>query len=184
MKTIKLLLCIVLLGLSTINAQENMSSNIKFGIKGGVNYSKFKGADTKNKIGFVVGFYAKKNVSDKFSLQSELLYSTLGAKLKIDNSKIKLNFISIPFVLRFHPMDKFSIEGGTKLGYLLSGKGNGFKKKNFKKIDYGLVVGLGYQISDNMGIGIRYYRGLSNMSKISNTSLKNSALQLSLSINL
>ncbi|HHC79153.1 MAG TPA: PorT family protein [Flavobacteriia bacterium] len=184
MKTIKVLVCAVLLGIITVNAQENQPDNIEFGVKGGVHLSKFKSGSNKNKTGLMAGFFLQKEWSEKFAFRAELLYAALGAKSKVNKNKVKLNYINVPLLLKFYPVDKLSIEGGGQLGYLLGGKGQGFQKSNYKKFDYGISAGIGYLISENLELGIRYYRGLANISKVNNASLKNTAFQLSLALTL
>ena len=59
------------------NAQE-----IKYGAKLGLNISSFSGdvIGSKSLIGLQVGGFAEIKVNDKFAFQSELFYSTQGAK--------------------------------------------------------------------------------------------------------
>ena len=181
MRTIKLVVCALLLGIMTSNAQE--SQNFEFGIKGGLNLSKFRNGSFKNKKGLMAGIFTSYKLSERFAIQSEALYSVQGAKSKNSSGKIKLNYINIvPVLVKFYPIDKLNLQAGPQIGYLLSGKGSGFRKKDYKKLDFGIVLGLGYSISDNLEAGIRYHYGLADISKIG--AVKNAVVQFSLALKL
>ncbi len=183
MRIIKLTLCVILLGVITLNAQENQKSSIQFGIKGAVNLSKFRDTPSKYKIGYAAGLFTQYSFSEKIAFQSEIVFSTQGAKLKSNSGKVKLNYINIaPALIKFYPIDKLNFQAGPQIGYLLSGKGAGFQKKDFKKFDYGMVLGVGYSISDNLEIGIQYNHGLADVSKIG--TIKNSVVQFSFALKL
>lgn len=65
------------MGLTTVNEQE-----VTFGAKAGVNFANVTG-DVENadsKIGFHVGRIVEIAISEKFSIQPELLYSAKGYK--------------------------------------------------------------------------------------------------------
>ena len=111
----------------------------------------------------VVGMFAEFKVSNKFSIQPELLYSRQGAKV---GSK-KLNYINVPVLVKFYPINKFSIEAGPQVGYLLSIKGGTLSKSDYKKIDLSAVMGFNYQLNDEIGIGARYNLGLKDITKTS-----------------
>ena len=114
------------------NAQD-----VKYGIKGGLNISNFtgdtEGFDFKSKAGFNVGGFVEIKLSEKFSIQPELLYSSQGAKLEnigdyVDDvfytGDIKFNFsyINVPVMFKYYVAEKFSIEAGPQIGFLVSAK--------------------------------------------------------------
>ncbi|EZH76015.1 hypothetical protein ATO12_04290 [Aquimarina atlantica] len=183
-KTIKLVVCVVLFGGMTISAQEKQKG-IEFGIKAGGNVTEFRNASSKFKIGVMGGVFSQYKFSEKLAIRSEVLYSAQGAKSKIGSRKIKLNYINVlPAIIKFYPINKLSLEAGPHVGYLLGGKGAGFVKRDFKKIDYGVALGIGYSLTDNLEVGIRYNLGLVDITKESNTSFKNSVFQAGLSLKL
>ncbi|PKV51664.1 outer membrane protein with beta-barrel domain [Aquimarina sp. MAR_2010_214] len=183
-KTIRLMLCTVLLGIITISAQEKQKG-IEFGIKAGANLTEFRNASSNFKIGIMGGVFSQYRLSEKLAIRSEILYSAQGAKSKISSGKIKLNYINVlPAMIKFYPIKKLNLEAGPHVGYLLSGKGAGFVKSNFKKIDYGVALGIGYSLTDNLEVGIRYNLGLVDITKVSTTSFKNSVFQAGLAYKL
>ena len=151
------------------NAQET-----KFGVKAGLNMSNFSGdvEDNSAKIGFQVGGFAEIKISDKFAVQPELLYSLQGAKYSGEGDDLNYNFsyLNIPVMAKFFVAEGFSLEAGPQLGILTSAKvtdGNDSEdiKEFFESIDFGLNFGAGYDVAENINIGLRYSLGLSNIAK-------------------
>ncbi|MBQ0735424.1 porin family protein [Aquimarina celericrescens] len=183
MKTIKkgtLILALLFMGAITANAQSNIDG-LKFGIKGGANLAKLKNVDSKAKIGLVAGVFTEYGFSDKFSLRSEVLFSVQGAKAKGSSEKVKLNYINaLPALIKFYPVKKFSLEAGPQIGLLISKKGGGLLKSDYRKLDYGLTLGAGFHIIENIEIGARYYLGLRDITKTPGE-VKNAVFQFTLS---
>jgi opacity protein-like surface antigen len=168
------------------NAQD-----VKFGAKGGLNISNFSGdtdgLDLKSRVGFNVGGFVEIKLSDKLTIQPELLYSTQGAKA--DNAEVELNnavytadvefnlsYINIPVMFKYYVAEKFNIEAGPQIGFLTSAKTKtsvvGFNGSNeqdvkdiFESIDFGLNLGAGYDFTEHFSAGVRYNLGLSNIAK-------------------
>ncbi|RZJ55927.1 MAG: PorT family protein [Flavobacterium sp.] len=160
------------------NAQET-----KFGVKAGVNLANVGGdfEDTSSKIGFHVGGFAEFKLSDKFSIQPELLFSTQGAKSDGQeedgiayDAKLNLSYLNIPVMAKFYVAEKFSLEAGPQIGFLLSAKSKyeagSFSedvdvKDAYESIDFGVNFGAGYDFTENLSAGVRYNLGLANIAK-------------------
>ena len=169
MKKLLLIGAIALSGASMVNAQ-------KIGAKAGVNIATIGGdvKDTKSKVGFHVGLYAEWAIAEKFSIQPEVLYSAQGAEGKEDGVDLKMNldYINIPVMFKYKATDKLSIEAGPQVGFLINSK---FKaesiegdasmdaKDAFKKIDFSIGLGAGYDITEKFNVGVRYMAGVSNI---------------------
>lgn len=188
---------IAILSLGFVNAQE-----FKFGVKGGLNVANLnfsgQGApSTSSLVGFHIGGFAEIKVSDKFSIQPELLYSTQGAKFEITQEGVtinsfKLGYINLPVMAKYYVANKFNLEVGPQIGFLTSAKANASGlgstvdvgvKKAFESVDFGLNFGAGYDFTENVSAGVRYNVGLSNIAKTEdadNDTVKNSVLSLSL----
>lgn len=171
------------------NAQE-----VKFGVKGGINLSNFTGdiEDNTSKVGFQVGGFAEIKVSDKFSVQPELLYSEQGTKYDGDEDfKYNFSYLNVPVMAKYYVADKFSLEAGPQIGFLLSAKAKGEEgdisvdadvKDFFETIDLGLNFGAGYDFTENLSAGLRYNLGLLNIAKTEDgddSKLNNSVFSLS-----
>ena len=185
---------------SFANAQD-----VKFGAKAGLNISSITGDDTEDlssKIGFQVGGFAEIKISDKFAIQPELLYSAQGAKAEYtyedydvdtetffdvtEKSTIKLAYLNIPVMAKYYVTEGFSLEAGPQIGFLMSAKEDSEDRKEFlNSTDFGFNVGAGYNLNEQMSLGLRYNIGLSDIEKdldLGASGSKNSSLQLSLSL--
>lgn len=199
----KVLLSLGLLVGVSFAAQAQSAS---FGVKAGVSLTNVTGdntQDVKNLVGFHGGLVANFAVNDVFSIQPELLYSMKGAKVEESTSlggttysdKItsRLHYIDVPVLARVNAGGLF-FELGPQVGFLVAAKqkqevsggiGSGTYdtdiKDQLRTVDFGYVAGLGYQVSNGPGIGLRYNGGFSdtNKSSSSNSSaVRNSAFQL------
>ncbi|MRX69327.1 Opacity protein [Flavobacterium resistens] len=167
-----------------VKAQE-----IKYGIKGGLNVANLSEnfyASNSPKTGFHIGGFAQIRLSEKFVFQPEVLFSTQGTK--VDNASIydgqnryfgsviqNLNYINVPLMFKYYAIEKFSIEAGPQIGFLTSEttkiEVHGVNEtkidanNSYKNFDFGLNLGVGYDITKNITVGTRYNLGLSNIGK-------------------
>jgi len=191
MKKVLFILAIAIAATGSVNAQD-----VKIGAKVGLNLANitgdFDGDDLDAKTGFNLGVFAEISLSDKLICQPELLFSTQGAKLEETNYNysLKLNYLNIPLMIKYAVTDKFALELGPQVGFLLSANEeetfNGETasdeedvKDYFKSIDFGLNFGASFDVSEKIIIGARYNLGLSNISDIEDINVKNSLFSLS-----
>ena len=176
----------VVMAMQFATSQTNTdSAGIKFGFKGGVNFSNLyaENVDDNNVLtGFQAGVFAKVPISSSFAIQPELLYSTKGAELVYNNafvngtSTFRLNYIELPILAVINISENFNIHAGPYVAYLVDGKAtndsqgtlfdmeNNLTNDDFNKFDAGLAVGAGFD-ADNLGFGIRYNYGLQTVGK-------------------
>ena len=187
----KIILTVAVFTIGFVNAQE-----VKYGAKAGLNFANLTGdvEDASMKIGFNVGGFAEIKVSDKFSVQPELLYSTQGAKSEESfegetiESEWNLSYLNIPIMAKYYVSEKFSLEAGPQIGFLLGSKVKVESievdfKDNTESIDFGLNIGTAYDFTENLFAGLRYNIGLSNVAKTESgddTKINNSVISLSL----
>jgi opacity protein-like surface antigen len=187
----KIILTVAVFTIGFVNAQE-----VKYGAKAGLNFANLTGdvEDASMKIGFNVGGFAEIKVSDKFSVQPELLYSTQGAKSEESfegetiESEWNLSYLNIPIMAKYYVSEKFSLEAGPQIGFLLGSKVKVESievdfKDNTESIDFGLNIGSAYDFTENLFAGLRYNIGLSNVAKTESgddTKINNSVISLSL----
>jgi len=172
MKKIALLLLIFLPGL--ISAQD-----IRFGVKGGFNLANFQGEDNGGhyKFGGYAGLFASYNFTDIVGLQTEVMYAQQGFRDHIDgeSATISLDYITVPLLVKFslRNYEQFKFLLGPQVGYLLRSKEDPDvysddnpvaqilpKSDTFEDFDYGAVLGLEYEFSDQFLLNARYYHGL------------------------
>jgi outer membrane protein with beta-barrel domain len=199
---------------TSLFAQEQQTStenslSPKFGIKGGVNLTNMYVQDVSDenmKVGFNAGFFAKLPITKGFSIQPELLYSSKGAKETYNNFiegegeyRFNLNYIELPVLAVINVAKNFNVHVGPYVSYLAAANIKDLKDdgtideiteldaENFNRFDYGLVGGLGIDIS-NFTLGARYNYGLREIGKSGSLSgeltkdSKNSAISLYIGI--
>lgn len=101
--------------------------------------------------------------------------------------KLTMNYISVPLMVQMRPFEKFYIEAGPEFSYFINGKNKGditttttsgnvtnttqvshsedINKDDINKFNFGLGLGLGYDITSNIGINARYVNSLTNINK-------------------
>lgn len=169
----------------TFSQSSSDSSKLKFGVKGGVNFSNLYTSNTVDEnvlIGFNAGLFARLPITKTFAIQPELLYTTKGSELKYNNafvngtSTFRLNYIELPVLLVINLTNNFNLHIGPYVSYLLDGKAkndvqgtlfdieNNLKNEDYNKFDTGLSAGLGFD-TETIGFGVRYNYGLQKVGK-------------------
>lgn len=131
---------------------SGMNAQVKYGVKAGYNLSNISAKSTAssvrfllgNKSGFNVGGFVEYGLGNNLSLQGEVLYSNVGAKLTVDtdklneeqlrnlpeigeldfkkaNATLSLSQISVPVSLKY-TFDKFSVLGGCTINFKAGAK--------------------------------------------------------------
>jgi hypothetical protein len=174
--------------LSTLSIAQ---SELTFGVKGGANFTGFHtGSSTfSSEFGINLGGIAEYSLSDRFSIQAELLFNQKAGTFTIrDNSNFvlgsvvsKLGYIDIPIIAKIYIGDKFSFQVGPQFGFNISEKTefNGSEiESELKTLDTAIVGGFGYQFKQGLFIQARYGYGLSEV--FEDDKYKNSVISLSL----
>ncbi|HEV8287305.1 MAG TPA: porin family protein [Chitinophagaceae bacterium] len=192
MKTKLLSLVIALL------VSQLMMAQFHLGIKAGANITKIDGKSFKEefKYGYNLGGFAEIGLGPKFSFQPEVLFNqystTLDSSYKSiyqnviasDQSKVKLNYLTIPLLLDYKFLGPIHLQAGPQFGILMSQDKNFLQngKEAFKNGDFSLAAGAQIKLSQLRVTG-RYLIGLSNINDIDNQDKwKNQVIQLSLGI--
>ncbi len=185
MKKLFLVAAIAVFGFTSVNAQE-----VTFGAKAGLNLASASGDETddiKARTAFHVGVVAEIAISDVFSVQPDLLYSSQGAKADEGDGEIKLDYINLPIMAKYYVAEGFSVEAGPQVGFLMSAKfDDGDNEEDIKDemsgIDFGFNIGVGYKMESGLNFAARYNVGLSNVWDYEGSddfSQKNSVIQVS-----
>jgi len=200
----KLLLSIITLTfMLQANAQEG---TIQFGAKAGLNLTTLNGdiEGAKGRTSFHLGGMAEIPITNKLSIQPELLFSSQGAKT--EGATLVFNYLNVPVMAKYYVTNELSLEAGPQIGYLLSanlkyetsGDNNPGPntteersstkaaekedvKDDVKSIDFGINFGLGYKMENGLNFGLRYNLGLANANNFENSSqeFKNGVFQIS-----
>ncbi len=182
----KKLLILFIFCVSYTNAQS-----LRYGVKGGLNISQFTKTENEMnpKMGFHLGGLVEFQVTQKFYVQPELLFSTLGANQYINtvNQDIRLSYLSIPVVGKFYLKGGFCIEGGVYASFNV-GATQGKNENSISlsettsSLDYGVCAGINYILPNSLSFGARFNMGTNgafeNDDETQNT-VQNAFLQLS-----
>lgn len=168
------------------------------GVKGGLNVANANGTNGYfgPRVGFHAGVFAASNPSRRVSLQAEVLYSQKGFRHntvfdagQAGSQPVRFRFnsthLDIPLVVKCRVFKRFTPYAGPQASVTIG------RNANVKGVqaDYvsisgggGLVVGvaagLGYRITNRLGIDVRYTRDLHG------NTIYNHALQTGLSFGL
>lgn len=132
--------------------------------------------------GYSAGLKAGMDVLYEFGINAELLYTHYGTSFYeriVDphwSRTFSLNYAELPVMIRYKE-DKFYLEAGPQIGYLLNSKDilTNFNQKDiistdkakFSMLNYAIVVGSGFMVYEyekyNLFLGARFSYGFSNV---------------------
>jgi len=183
-------LLLFLLFSSFESAQET-----RFGVKAGPSYSSIVGDLTdglKFRFSGHLGVFLEVDLSYKFKLQPELVYSSQGFQFSSDlasiqtgapvagendfRTNVQLNYLTIPLIGKFSLNENLTVDFGPQFGFLLNQvtiiknldeiDGTDLARRTSIsgdfQLDYGAAVGLGILLNDNFSLSPRAYIGLRN----------------------
>jgi len=134
----KLLLFLIII----ISLQIASAQNVVYGVKGGLNYSKYienfdSAIKYKSKLGYQIGGFVKIELTNNLFVQPELLFILQGTKFDINlfelhlpqedlnvlpsnasNVKINESNIVLPVMLKYYIINNLNVEIGPQLDYM------------------------------------------------------------------
>ncbi|NBL64475.1 outer membrane beta-barrel protein [Flavobacterium sp. NST-5] len=179
----KLLFATLLLCAVSFSAEAQL---VRFGVKGGVNFSNFNGGvdgiDYSGRTGWHAGALVEIGVTENFKIQPEALFSSQGAD--VDGvGDFNLDYVSVPVLAKFYIVtDKLSLDFGPQFSFLVNESEEAFDDVldggSNNSFDFALAGGLGLDITDSFFAQARYTIGLTEVSK--DADVKNAVFQVSL----
>lgn len=190
----------------------NLQAQTAFGVKAGYNLSNMKwqvsGFNDYNfdsKSYFYIGALAERHLSDKFSLQAEVLYTELGGKsgeesittivgnevveMGSNSSTFTTSQIQVPISAKYYFIPKFSLSAGMNFGFSFNSKvKNSFnsdqtpsgKTELFKTLNIFPFLGTEYKFADHFFADARYHFNFFNTAIANAPPTKISFLQIGL----
>ncbi|BAV09362.1 Outer membrane protein beta-barrel domain-containing protein [Filimonas lacunae] len=190
MKRAFLLLVIMAFAAAGVQAQQKQKEKIKrvyYGLKAGMNFSNISGEGIKSSLqqGVDFGAFAEVKLSKRFDFVPELYYSLHnlkrtddfqtryfedGVALSSSDEKIKLHYLSVPLLFRFHATSVIAVDAGPQYNLLVYEDDNLLKdsKPSFKKSEFAVAGGITLTL-DKFRIFGRYTYGVSNVLDIPTT---------------
>jgi hypothetical protein len=176
---------VVLFSLISVN---NCYSQISYGIKSGINIATIDNLIEfqKNRVGWYVGTFVTLDLSKKWVLEADLLYSSKGTSASKQVGPLEItsrfNYVNVPVLLGYKLHTRSSILIGPELGYLTSvrtfyGKSGNFNtSKNYpSKFDIGLATGLHISIITKLGVEFRYVYGFKTLYYVDDYGVRHSS---------
>lgn len=134
---------------------------------------------------FLGGLFVSVPLTDKLSLQPEVLYSRKGNQISSSNSRFirrfNAHYINVPIMLQYQVLNRLTVELGPEISYLLStGISYGLftefvslsdnpsfhelQLASYRDLDVALNLGLGYQLWNRWSVNLRYNLGVLDIS--------------------
>jgi len=188
------LLCLI----TVLLISQAMMAQFHLGLRVGTNLSKIEGKSFKQEFqyGYLLGGFAEIGLGNKFFLQPEVLFnqytSTLDSNfshiyqgaITNDQSKVKLNYLSIPVILNYKLLGPISIQAGPQYAILIDQSKTLLQNggRAFKSGDMSLLAGVQVKVAMLRVTG-RYIVGLNNINDIDNQDKwRNQNIQLSVGL--
>jgi hypothetical protein len=168
------------------------SANAQFGAKAALNISTYRGDDIEGAsslLGVNLGVYYNAALSENFSIEPQVDFSTEGVKAEGEDAKFKNSFINLSVLARYNSSGGFFVGTGPQFGLMVSAKAEQsgvsvdaddfFKSTN---ISWALTTGFQPPTSAFGGF-IRYNFGLTNIFEAEDADVKTSVFQVGLRYN-
>lgn len=180
----------LLLAAGMISAQNKTT---KYGVFAGMNISGLTGSDAdgfKSRTGFHVGGFIWNYISDKASIDVELAYSQMGADFSADipyginemdgpksftlSGKLKADYLRLPVLFSYHPINELSVSVGPEIGILLNKEleynqtingSSSQKPDNLQQFDAGIKLKAQYIFAKHYLASVGYYFGMTKVYK-------------------
>jgi len=181
--------------LSLIAFSFTTNAQTRFGIKGGVNFANLSfssGGMSSNQNSITtaqIGVTFESRLSDRIILRNDVLFSQKGAitPSNIADYKTTINYLEVPFNFLYEPTYYSFIGVGPYVGYAMTGTilSNGqssditFGDGEFKRLDYGLNLTVGYEVFEGLVLSANYSLGLANIIDSNTASFKNKVIGIS-----
>ena len=202
MKKIAIALMCTILATGAAMAQKQFT----FGPKIGVDYTNYWGEDVEHggQLNYQAGLFMEYRFTNKFSIAPEVVFAAQGGKFtdKVSWGEITLvdadvthhvNNINVPVMLKYYVTPALSIDFGPQVGFnvyskrtmkaksdLVRGEVKETKdmKSYTKDVDFGLGLGLTYNISDDVFVQGRYNMGLTKVFDEGNAKHSNAQISI------
>jgi hypothetical protein len=168
-----------------VNAQE-----VSFGIKGGLNvyniHNNDRSLDFKPIAGFHIGALSHIHLTQKFALQPEVVFSTIGSDYRYgpEETRYNLSYINVPVLLQYMFKNGLRVQAGPQVSFLVHARSHTGDiksdiREDFRTADFGLATGASYQLPNTgFGFDARFNLGLSDINRNGTVRSTNRGLQV------
>ena len=182
----------VLLFIAFFNSSVIAQNNITYGVKGGVNVNALQYKDISDEdqaqLSFHIGGLAHIHLNKTWAIQPEILLSREGGKEEYSGStmKWKIYYLNIPVMLQYMFAKGFRLEAGPEFGFRIGANvsNNGGSEVGatsaYNQLNFAAAAGVSYLSKYNIGVGLRYCKGLVDVTQGSYNYVSTNTAQLSL----
>ncbi len=170
----KVTFCLIFLGLMAVGPTN--AQNFEGSLLGGLNATQVSGDELGgfDKLSFFGGVGVEYPFNDQWGIEAEMLYSRKGSQVGNQDDfnqsnllweKLKVNYVEVPFLAKYHHNENLSFHLGPSIGYLISYEvipGND-DQRDFKNFEIGFYGGLDYHFADRFSLLIRYGNSLDSI---------------------
>jgi hypothetical protein len=178
------------------NAQNISRDDVAagFGVRGGLNFYNFGGADAggndfTNRIGYHAGVFTNLFLGERIAIEPGAYYSVKGTQNQdIANTRAVLNYVEVPLLVRLYVFDGLNIFAGPQASFLLNSRFEGdvlggtigTNTESVASTDLGVVAGIGYNLVQGINLQASYEHGTSRVFRTGNADIYNRGFKLSL----
>ena len=182
MKKIAIALMCMIVATGAAMAQKQFT----FGPKIGVDYTHYWGEYVGHDgvLNYQAGLFMEYRFTDKFSIAPEVVFAAQGGKYKwikdvstnIEyNTTDHVNYINVPVMLKYYVTPALSIDLGPQIGFNIYSKATDkwtvgdkefkdtYELESTKDIDFGVGLGLTYNIAKDVFVQGRYTMGMTKV---------------------
>jgi len=178
-----LLVALVLIG--SISAQ----AQLRFGVKGGANFSKLSSSDPQDQFKNLTAWHGGLMLELKLpilGIEVDAIYTQNGTKFDAGMAieDLKNTYIAVPVLVKWYILKVLNIHAGPQFSFLTSSKlGDLDYKDQLASNDLQIVFGAGVDLGRLHG-SLRYNLGVKdiNASTLNASTLRNNAVMLSVGI--
>ena len=156
------------------------AQGVGVGIKAGANFSTYSSDNfsTSSVTKYHVGAYVNFNFSEKWGVTPEVLWSSQGTEIE-GVGDFNTDFITVPILLRWKPVDLIFIEAGPQFNFLTNAEiDNDDVKDQLKSTTTCAAFGAGVSLPLGFIGGLRYVVGLTDLSDNDAVEFKDGTFQV------
>jgi hypothetical protein len=186
MKNLILIFSLIIFSGTIVKAQES----VLFGVKAGVNFTNMNSdsfSDNNTRTGFHLGLLAEIPITNRFSIQPEVLYATQGTEADVimlgsspRTTEYKLDYIQVPLLAKIYLTESLSIEAGPSFNFLVNEEIGGEETDLGSSFEFGGAIGASYKFIGGFFGDVRYINGFTDAFDSDNDtiSIKNNGFQV------
>lgn len=184
----------------TFHAKAQVSDQMGFGVRAGFNLMNMhqvtfgtQDYKTNAEVGFHVGVYGDLPIAKSLTFLPELYYVQKNAKFQqtaADKLNLKLSYLELPVLIGYKPISDLTLFIGPEFSLLLAQKttltensvqvSKDTDLQNYRKFITGAAVGIGYSITPNINVTVRYTTDFQQTLKDESIDLKNKGFALAM----